>query len=436
MSSTLSLEKAYNIPHICAKYDLGDGSAYQSPASKEKFIKNLLYSKEETFIVGIAKRVAEEYRSDKVAAALNSYYDGKFFKLSIVTRQELLKDLYSLGDLNGNKNEEDFLQECDIIGVVSNDGLDVLMSLFGGKSVEKREKKSLNQRLQESNLHEVMDSRFFSFLEQIVHPYTRDNASAAQYVSIIARHLLKDGLQFVALDEISGQQVYKVVAQTGVQEGVKNLIFASSGYKPEIVFDDALSNRIRIVRNAADCLIYNRPIKSNGLLWVDLVEWWSEERRVNPSAEQAAHLKVRLSKSLASPPEIVLFETYYQVFSKRLKRNLPALIPQVYLHYDPYSLKTYGVQYLTRQRMDFLLLLSNTARVVIEVDGKQHCAEGNVADPDKYANMVSQDRELKLSGYEVYRFGGFELTESNRGIVVDFFEKLFAKHGVDIPKGH
>ena len=60
--------------------------------------------------------------------------------------------------------------------------------------------------------------------------------------------------------------------------------------------------------------------------------------------------------------------------------------------------------------MDFLLLLPHGVRIVLEVDGKQHYAEGDTASPKLYSEMVSEDRRLRLRGYEVYRFGGYELT--------------------------
>jgi very-short-patch-repair endonuclease len=62
--------------------------------------------------------------------------------------------------------------------------------------------------------------------------------------------------------------------------------------------------------------------------------------------------------------------------------------------------------------MDFLLLLPRHRRVVLEIDGLQHYAdpEGR-ASPERYAEMVAADRELRLAGYEVYRFGGHEIAE-------------------------
>src|SRR5439155_20343754 len=124
----------------------------------------------------------------------------------------------------------------------------------------------------------------------------------------------------------------------------------------------------------------------------------------------------RLEDSLASEPEKLLFETYWGLTFL----GHPALIPQVYLHYDPYTLKHLpDGKRLPRQRMDFLMLFPNNVRIVLEVDGKQHYSKENeegqyIASPKLYAEMVAEDRRLKLAGYEIYRFGGYELRGSDR----------------------
>ncbi|MFD1376083.1 hypothetical protein ACFQ4U_07020 [Micrococcus antarcticus] len=59
--------------------------------------------------------------------------------------------------------------------------------------------------------------------------------------------------------------------------------------------------------------------------------------------------------------------------------------------------------------MDFIILFSNRHRVVLEVDGKQHYANGDTASPALYSAMVAEDRNLWLAGYETYRFGDVEL---------------------------
>lgn len=224
------------------------------------------------------------------------------------------------------------------------------------------------------------------------------------------------------------------LSTTENSQGFKNLIFAADGPKPEIVFTDLVDNKIKITRNAEFCLIYGDPINLEGLLWRELFEWWCKKESLPANPFQERSFYKRLSRSLQSQPEKLLFQLYFKCFHQQLKSQLPALIPQVYLHYAPYTKRDLkGRQRLLRQRIDFLLLLPQGRRVVIEVDGKQHYSKDEKPSPKLYAEMVSEDRQLKLSGYEVYRFGGYELREldiETEVRVEDFFKQLFIRHEV------
>ena len=80
-----------------------------------------------------------------------------------------------------------------------------------------------------------------------------------------------------------------------------------------------------------------------------------------------------------------------------------------------------------------MLLPSSRTRIVIEVDGQHHYADGDIAQPKLYAEMVAEDRKLQLAGYEVYRFGGYELQPPDgKRLVEEFFSRLFEKHDVDL----
>jgi hypothetical protein len=228
---------------------------------------------------------------------------------------------------------------------------------------------------------------------------------------------------------VSGYPTYRIVRMSDSVAGApKNLIFASVGPKPDIGFADAINNDIVILSGEESCLVYDRPISSSGLLWSELVAWWSE---VTPGAN-AANLGARLRESLVSDAERKLFAAYFKSYRSILGESLPALLPQVYLHYDPAIVKTLRHRLpLPRQRMDFLLLLPERQRIVLEVDGKHHFSEGDHPSLKVYADMVSADRELRLAGYEVYRFGANELVgEGADSRIADFFEKLFRLHRV------
>jgi very-short-patch-repair endonuclease len=279
---------------------------------------------------------------------------------------------------------------------------------------------------------ECSDEQFARFVELLVHPLVRREQEQEGYVGFINGYLLRDGFELLAVDEFSGYPVYALQSiASGVDGHPKNLIFASTGPKPEIVISDAINNTIEIIRHAGHVLVYDRPIQTEGLTWSQLVDWWEAFAVLNGEPADRALYK-RLYQSLATPPEQNFFHAYYS-YLKTLKRSLPALLPQVYLHYDPFTARQLGgMRRLLRQRMDFLMLLPHRIRIVFEIDGKHHFAEGELASPTRYAAMVRADRELRLRGYEVFRFGATELLDKHvaQSVTKEFFQQLFDRHKI------
>lgn len=235
------------------------------------------------------------------------------------------------------------------------------------------------------------------------------------------------------LDELDDARVSDGPAH-GVDGQLKNLIFASSGPKPEIVLMDAINNVVQVTKHGEHCLFYDRPLTGTGLTWGELTAWWRDAAQQSDESDQAVarHLYGRLFASVKNnAAERKVFRTYCEQYRSDQAASRPALLPQVYLHYDPLTRRQRGSQpsALVRERMDFLLLLPRGVRVVIEVDGKQHYAEGDTASPRLYSEMVAEDRRLRLRGYEVYRFGGFELMQDSApDMLRSFFEELLARY--------
>jgi hypothetical protein len=213
----------------------------------------------------------------------------------------------------------------------------------------------------------------------------------------------------------------------GVAGDLKSLIFAANGPKPKIVLRDAINNTIEITENAEHCLVYDRALPESGLTWRALTAWRAGSRDLHEQAELVAarELFARLMTSMdGNEAEQLLFTEYCRLYATN-GFDTPALIPQVYLHYDPYARHAGGT--LVRQRMDFLLLLPGRRRVVLEIDGVQHYADTQrKASPSRYAEMAGEDRRLRLAGYEVYRFGGQELVDRDQArlMLAQFFAEL------------
>jgi very-short-patch-repair endonuclease len=280
------------------------------------------------------------------------------------------------------------------------------------------------------------DEALLAFLVEMLHPEVRTNlAEVEQLRDFLNKVLIHDGYEIVQVDAISGAPIfdYRLIG-SGVRGSMKNLIFAALGPKPEIVLDDAVNNDLHFVRNAENCLVYDRPLGAHGLTWAELTDWWADRQGMTgePDRDISRSLYRRLDQSLGdNDAERRILHTYAERYV-RLGPGIPALIPQVYLHYDPYTAtERRAPGPLPRQRMDFLLLLPHRARVVIECDGKQHYADDDGrANPRQYADMMRADRDLRLKGYEVYRFGGAELVDDDAAqhLLSAFFDRLHQRY--------
>lgn len=81
------------------------------------------------------------------------------------------------------------------------------------------------------------------------------------------------------------------------------------------------------------------------------------------------------------------------------------------------------------------MLFSESRRIVFELDGVQHYSADeqlpgrhhpdHLASVDKYARMVSAQRDMTLAGYEVYRFCGKELPETYQGRILSIIFQVF-----------
>jgi very-short-patch-repair endonuclease/predicted regulator of amino acid metabolism with ACT domain len=309
---------------------------------------------------------------------------------------------------------------------------------------------SHQQMLEHCGALECPQTTFFRLIETVLDPLIRRDQEQAELAEAVSQCLQRDGFAAKATSWQSGYPVFTIVRATpGVVGAMKNLIFASIGAKPDIVIRDAVSNDVEIVRNADKVLVFEKALPSGLLSWADLQAWWAEKMDIRDDSEAKKTLYKRLLQSVkqsGSPGELAMFRAYFEHFGRLDPASLPALLPQVYLHYDPYTKRERGQeQVLARQRMDFLLLLAGGVRIVLEIDGQHHYGDSEAdskfrTNSSKYAAMAAEDRRLRLAGYEVYRFGAGELqlqlgnqeelTAEALDMIVKFFKALFWRHGI------
>ncbi|MCB0035706.1 MAG: hypothetical protein KDE51_16860 [Anaerolineales bacterium] len=419
---------------------------------KPRYVNRVLAELSEEEIVNLAKRcIAKSPRSAvyKMQESLWWYESSGQSQISNVTRNQLLSVLDNYR-LHPTSQLNEFLKTFPQFEQIDSKYPKLFYFVNGSLMYEPdaywEDSTSYleilhSHLLKEFGFTEWSDPVLFEFLEKIVHPEVRQENEQRELVEALNENLRRDGFNLRCTDFISGHGVFTVEnIGVGLGENPKHLIFASNGPKPEIGFQDAVSNKIVILKYEEFCLVYDRPINRNtGLSWEELVRWWEQSVyfRQDDIGNPRQSLGNRLLESLQdSPPEKHLFTAYFRVLRSIYRAKLPALIPQVYVHYDPMTVSMLvdrgDKKRFEKQRMDFLLLLPQGARVILEIDGSQHYSENGKPSPKIYAETVRSDRELRLLGYDVYRFAGIELNSEKKAqrVAENFFEQLFQKYGV------
>lgn len=295
---------------------------------------------------------------------------------------------------------------------------------------------STEDLLENLGAFEADDARFARFLEGIVSAgVLLDETAQRLLVETINEHVRRAAIELRETGSDGGYPRFEMVStRLAGNRQPKNIIFGSPT-KPDIRFLSAVDNDIEVVGNPDNTLAYDREITGDGIRWRDLQNWWQDTRQISSAADAKKSLYNRLRRSLPinSPGQQNLFELYHRIFGPAVY-DLPALLPEVWLHWDPKTVRERGPEALLRSRMDFLLLLPHGQRIVLEVDGSQHYTRdaGRRPDSSKYAEMMAADRDLRLRGYEVFRFGHDELKAAAdaRSLLEQFLPDLFRRFNV------
>ncbi|CAB3769712.1 hypothetical protein GQ57_27165 [Burkholderia sp. MSh2] len=438
---------ANDVPSTCTRLGLAEGTIEEAFRSKRQYVRSRIVSMSESELLALARAIIREYDIPALSDFVSELTTHAEFRITDLTRRTILEALDSVDELFGNS------AVMDGLGTLAPNwqkASTYSLSFEATLASDVEQHYLRNRDLSNSQLLELCgaltcsQARFFSLLELVTSPLSRKGIEQEKLAQALNEPLAADGFELKVTGQMSRHPIYSVRRLLGgVKGAAKNLIFASVNVKPDLVFVDAINNDVAIV-NDSDALIYDRFLQETGLTWVELNAWWADLQGLenNESSRRTLYLHLRDAVlSANSPGEYALFQTYYKHFVPLLAQDLPALIPQVYLHFDPRTaIQRDSNPVLARQRMDLLLLLDHGTRIVIEVDGKHHYAEGAHASPSRYGAMAAEDRKLRLQGYEVYRFGAAEFSDTARsergwtvgpiseGLVVDFLERLFQKH--------
>jgi len=269
------------------------------------------------------------------------------------------------------------------------------------------------------------DRRFALLIQGLLSGSTNpDEGRQRVLVDAVSPALARAGLKIIETGSRRGYPEFTIV-RTGTRVRPPQLIlFASIGAKPDLRLSEVLDQEVESLDAEDVVLRYDRPISEQGLSWAEVQQWWAERKALSPD-DAKLNLWSRLLASIptSSPPQLALFKEYHQLYGRR--PEFLALLPEVWVHWDPVTKARRGDHAMLSQRMDFLMLAPGHRRIVLEVDGIQHYSKNGKPSAAAYAETTRADRDLRLSSYEVYRFSGYELSDQRaRPTVSEFFSRL------------
>lgn len=436
-----TVKKNYDIQDYCRSIGIDEKGQYAGgSASKQKYVEALLENLSGSKLLEKAEYIATDLDGKEIRKILHRYTGNYGLKIKCEARRAIFQALDDAGfELHGKRDAINFIElnfsfvnEFDLNSVfgIFNERLSTEPSIPKLKKdiiqhfIKNSDYTSEQVYLDKLDFEYASDERFIRIFTDALNPTTRKSGDEIKWLSdLLNKHLHGTGYKFVEQEK---GYYYAIKDGAGTLNRIVNIIFAqkSGTAKPEVILDDALENRIKAVKNAESCLIYDKYI-SQSLTIADLRDWWA-------SISTGEKLLERMAQAL-SGAEKKVYEVYYYKFCKDKAFNfdLPALLPQVYLHYDPKTVRElYGEKRTVYQRMDFLILI-NGHRIIIEIDDVKHYSdESGKGSPAKYAEMVAYDRKLRFYNYEVFRIGGYELSQSNyENTLLDFFKQLSDKYG-------
>ncbi len=324
-----SAVKAYNIPKVASSFGMDSGDESEAFASKRAYVVKRLAGWPKSKLLELAKPVQETYPNDSLQRVIEEFDQTQPFRMSSITRQHVFSCIDSLPPIHGKIGTVEFMEKLWPLKSMPASGLDFrCLTAYDEvcQHMVMNDDFTFPQMLEHLGLIGMSNRKLVELLELAVHPLVRTDSDQRAFVESLNAYLKHDGLALVACDQMSGYPVFRVSENTsGVQGAAKNLIFASTGPKPEIVFSDAINNDILLVKNDQYCLVYDLPLTKDGLLWSQLVDGGQNSIPCPFQSKQSENCITVCSKA---------FRHHQSGYcSRRISRSSDPCLANVFLHW-------------------------------------------------------------------------------------------------------
>lgn len=211
VASAIAGEKAYNVPGICRRYGLADGSDEEAFRSKFKYVISRIAELTKDRLLELARAVHDDFPSYALSEILDKITEASQPKISELTRRRLVESLHGISLSNRGDDFDFFAKLWPVTEMRSpansaeNDMRDHIATYYFVS-----DHPTPKHVLEWLDIYGCSQAQFIRFLEALADPIARDESDQVALVGSMNEHLARDGFFLKEIDRVSGSPLYAV----------------------------------------------------------------------------------------------------------------------------------------------------------------------------------------------------------------------------------
>jgi hypothetical protein len=222
IASIISNQKAYNVPGVCSRYGLADGTGEEAFSSKFKYVMQRVQHLPSAEVLRVARALQLDEPVAELEEALAKFDEKGGPLITPLTRQRIVEELNSV-PLSGKLPEIEFLKKLWPIDAMQppsgGSAAAFATSLASGEFTMEdylvrhrinNDDMSNKEVLEALGIHACSQKNFFRLLQEMLDPLTREIPEQSDLVTRLNRHLFHDGFRIEEAGRMSGSPIYEV----------------------------------------------------------------------------------------------------------------------------------------------------------------------------------------------------------------------------------
>lgn len=213
LATLISDFKAYDVPSVCARLGLGDGSAEEAFSSKYKYASSRIASKTIAEVLGAARALLAEEEDFALSEAASKFEEASLATISEITRRRIV----ALFDKRSLCTEIEHMELVSRVWPIGK-----MPSVYYPDRSDRHLEDDIHQHTVNNDdwsNRELLDklgaltcsqAQFFRFLEHVTDPLAQTPEAQAELVERINVCLAHDEYRLIQVREVSGCPFYSV----------------------------------------------------------------------------------------------------------------------------------------------------------------------------------------------------------------------------------